>query len=432
MVELKETNEILMTSTQWSPIRHRPDASPPGTNIAFSEEDLVLEHCNGEDPVIIKADIGGTVIHRGKRGSKTVTIDFLIVRAPLPYNGILGRPGMRQLVSRKRKLEPEEATKLASPENKSEKEEVEINPLYPYQKVIIGTSLPLKLKEELQKLLRGNHDIFAWSYLEMDWNYQGEIAEYQAKHTPFLQQNEAEYEALNNWIRSLPSRWSVRHLASSLAQENRGCRCTEQTASYSFAHLTKKVLVKVIQCRSTKATSINVINESEVTWMSAIVEYLKDRKLPDDPIAARRIQIKAPQYSLKSGILYRKGYLAPWLRCIGPNQAHIFLGSNFWSCGAYAEARTLTKRQLKPRILLATMYQDATHIIIIAVTTVPPLSLVYGSEVVLPPELGIPTYRISSYDENKDNEELRLNLEFLEETRELAALREAKYKHQTE
>ncbi|GKC85474.1 hypothetical protein Tco_1141191 [Tanacetum coccineum] len=131
------------------------------------------------------------------RGSKTVTTYFLIVRAPLPYNVILGRPGMRQLgaiastihsllkfstptgvaivrgdmpckdtclqVSRIREREPEEATKLASPENKSEKEEVEINPLYPDQKVIIGTSLPLKLKEELQKLLRANQDIFAWS-----------------------------------------------------------------------------------------------------------------------------------------------------------------------------------------------------------------------------------------------------------------------------
>ncbi|GKB86407.1 reverse transcriptase domain-containing protein [Tanacetum coccineum] len=259
MAEPKETNEILMTSTQWSPIRHRPDASPPGTNIAFSEEDPVLEHCNGEDPLIIKANIRGTVIHRvyvdggssteimyehcfqqltnkakalirsptsplvgfagqvlwplgvitipltlfdyHRRGSKTVTTDFLIVRAPLPYNGILGRPGMRQLgaiastihpllkfstptgvaivrgdmpckntclqVSRKREREPEEATKLASPENKSEKEEVEINPLYPDQKVIIGTSLPLKLKEELQKLLRANQDIFAWSPLDM-------------------------------------------------------------------------------------------------------------------------------------------------------------------------------------------------------------------------------------------------------------------------
>ncbi|GKF98411.1 reverse transcriptase domain-containing protein, partial [Tanacetum coccineum] len=113
-----------------------------------------------------------------------------------------------------------------------------------------------------------------------------------------------------------------------------------------------KVLVKVIQCRSIEATAINVINESEITWMSDIVEYLKDGKLPDDPIAARRIRIKAPQYSLKSGILYRKGYLAPWLRGIGPNQAQ------------HAEARTIAQKAARLGYYWPTMYQDATHIII--------------------------------------------------------------------
>ncbi|GJU56929.1 reverse transcriptase domain-containing protein [Tanacetum coccineum] len=367
---------------------------------------------------------------------------------------------------------------------------------------------------------------------------------------------------------------------------NRHADALSKLASSSFAHLTKKVLVKVIQCRSTEATAINVINESEVTWMSAIVEYLKDGKLPDDPIAARRIRIKAPQYSLKSGILYRKGYLAPWLRCIGPNQAQYILQEvHFGSCGTHAEARTIAQKAARLGYYWPTMYQDATHIIITCrncqehapilrkpqydmtsiyspwpfykwgidivghfpeapgkvkflvvaidyftkwVEAAPlatitgknilkfvwtnimcrfgisgiivsdngkqfsenpfrdwcselnikqqftsvahpqangqtgvtnrtllqglktrlgkskgqwveelsnmlwayrtttkagnnctPFSLVYGSEAVLPPELGIPTYRISSYDENKNNEELRLNLEFLEERRSI-------------
>jgi hypothetical protein len=59
-------------------------------------------------------------------------------------------------------------------------------------------------------------------------------------------------------------------------------------------------------------------------------------------------------------------------------------------------------------------------------------SLVYGSEAVLPPEIGVPTYHISTFEESKNNEELRLNLDLLEEWRELAVLREAKYKHQME
>lgn len=44
----------------------------------------------------------------------------------------------------------------------------------------------------------------------------------------------------------------------------------------------------------------------------------------------------------------------------------------------------------------------------------------------------MPTYRIYSFDEKSNNEELRLNLDLLDERRELAALCQAKYKHQTE
>ncbi|GJT07492.1 hypothetical protein Tco_0841954 [Tanacetum coccineum] len=125
----------------------------------------------------------------------------MVVRAPSPYNIILGRPGMRQLgtiastihsllkflipsgitivkgdiprkneclqVSQKGEWEPNKVTTHAPLENESEKEEVEINSLYPEQKVMICTNLPPKLKEELQKLLRANLDIFAWSPSDM-------------------------------------------------------------------------------------------------------------------------------------------------------------------------------------------------------------------------------------------------------------------------
>ncbi|GJU16488.1 hypothetical protein Tco_1144454 [Tanacetum coccineum] len=95
----------------------------------------------------------------------------MVVRAPSPYNIILGRSVMRQLgdipckneclqVFQKREREPKEVTTHAPVENKSGKEEVEINSLYPHQKVIIGTNVPPKLKEGLQ-------NIFAWSPSDM-------------------------------------------------------------------------------------------------------------------------------------------------------------------------------------------------------------------------------------------------------------------------
>ncbi|GJU45740.1 reverse transcriptase domain-containing protein [Tanacetum coccineum] len=60
-----------------------------------------------------------------------------------------------------------------------------------------------------------------------------------------------------------------------------------------------------------------------------------------------------------------------------------------------------------------------------------PFSLVYGSKAVLPPKIGLPTFRIHSFENTPNNDELRLNLDLLKERRELAALCEAKYKSQT-
>ncbi|GJZ90992.1 reverse transcriptase domain-containing protein [Tanacetum coccineum] len=57
-----------------------------------------------------------------------------------------------------------------------------------------------------------------------------------------------------------------------------------------------------------------------------------------------------------------------------------------------------------------------------------PFSLTYGTEAVIPVEIGMPTYRTAVVDVTHNDEELRLNLDFLEERRERAAIREAKAK----
>jgi len=59
-----------------------------------------------------------------------------------------------------------------------------------------------------------------------------------------------------------------------------------------------------------------------------------------------------------------------------------------------------------------------------------PYSLVYGTEAVIPVELGDPTSRLLHPEEN--NQALRMNLDLLEERREVATIREAKYKAKME
>ncbi|GKF66656.1 reverse transcriptase domain-containing protein, partial [Tanacetum coccineum] len=59
-------------------------------------------------------------------------------------------------------------------------------------------------------------------------------------------------------------------------------------------------------------------------------------------------------------------------------------------------------------------------------------SLTYGTEVVIPAEIRMPTFRIAEVDVAKNDEALEINLELLEEKREQAAIKEAKSKRQIE
>lgn len=51
-------------------------------------------------------------------------------------------------------------------------------------------------------------------------------------------------------------------------------------------------------------------------WTIPFVDYLLHGILPNDPIEDRRIKIKAPRFAVRDTQLYKRGYLAPWLKCV--------------------------------------------------------------------------------------------------------------------
>ncbi|GJZ46736.1 hypothetical protein Tco_0600568 [Tanacetum coccineum] len=57
-----------------------------------------------------------------------------------------------------------------------------------------------------------------------------------------------------------------------------------------------------------------------------------------------------------------------------------------------------------------------------------PFSLTYGTEAVIPVEIGMPTYKTAVVDIVRNDDEIRLNLDLLEERRKRAVIREAKAK----
>nr|GEW55437.1 reverse transcriptase domain-containing protein [Tanacetum cinerariifolium] len=57
-----------------------------------------------------------------------------------------------------------------------------------------------------------------------------------------------------------------------------------------------------------------------------------------------------------------------------------------------------------------------------------PFSLTYGTEAVIPAEIGMPTLRTAEVDVTKNNKALGISLDLLEEKREQAAIQESRNK----
>ncbi|GJV76280.1 reverse transcriptase domain-containing protein [Tanacetum coccineum] len=293
-------------------------------------------------------------------------------------------------------------------------------------------------------------------------------------------------------------------------------------ASVAFNRLTKEVLVEILNERSTEG------------------QELKDKN------KARCLRAKIGQYTLESGVLFKKGYLVPMLRCVCPLQANYVIREiHMGSCGMHVgprtvwgmnilgplpparggakfvivaidyftkwiEAKPLVKITGKevirfvmdnifckfglPKIIFtdnraqlvndpfkswcgrfeihqintAVAHPQANGLVERAnrslmegiktrlerekaewVDELPnvlwahrtsikqsngetPFSLTYGSETVIPAEIGIPTYQTLMIREGYNEEEMRLNLDLLQERREAAVVREARYKTKME
>ncbi|GJV51625.1 reverse transcriptase domain-containing protein [Tanacetum coccineum] len=279
--------------------------------------------------------------------------------------------------------------------------------------------------------------------------------------------NEAEYEALIAGLR----------IAAQIGVRN--------------VHL----LVKVLKEKSIQEREVaTVVEDQRPTWMTPIIEYLRDETLPDDQNEASKLRIKARQYELLEWILYRRSFLKPWLSCVGPLQADYieakavatisggqvkkfvwdnivcrfglpeeivsdngkqFSGDPFkdwckmlnivqrFALVKHSQSNRLVERAnrnlgegIKARLGKGNKnwLEELPHVLwahrmmIKSSNDDTPFSLTYGTEAVIPAEIEMPTYRTAVVNVMHNDEELRLNLDLLEERHERAAICEAKAK----
>nr|GEY43860.1 reverse transcriptase domain-containing protein [Tanacetum cinerariifolium] len=249
-------------------------------------------------------------------------------------------------------------------------------------------------------------------------------------------------------VKGLVSGFTTFSISQVPRSKNKKADALSKIASTSFAHLSKQVLVEVLENKSIKEQEVAaVIEKDEPTWMTHDCQIHRPiARHPHQPLTP----ITAPWPFYKWGIdiagPFSKGpgkvkflivamdYFMKWIEAKAV--ATITDGQRFASVkhpqsnGLVERANQSMGEGIKSRLVKGNKnwIEELHHVLWAHQTMIKsshgdtPFSLTYGTEAVLPIEIGMPTYRTAAVDVVNNDEELRLNLDLLEERQERAAI----------
>ncbi|KAK3037300.1 hypothetical protein RJ639_032062 [Escallonia herrerae] len=94
--------------------------------------------------------------------------------------------------------------------------------------------------------------------------------------------------------------------------------------------------------------------------MDTIIKFLSAGELPSKRHEARNLRVRAALYALVEGVLYKKSFSLPYLRCLRPSESVYALQEvHEGICGQHLEGRTLAQKILRQRYYWPTMMKDA-------------------------------------------------------------------------
>ncbi|XP_074323487.1 uncharacterized protein LOC141660402 [Apium graveolens] len=222
--------------------------------------------------------------------------------------------------------------------------------------------------------------------------------------------------------------------------------------------------------------------ENNPNWMTQFINYLEKGELPEDKGKAQRLKAKATKNFIEEGILSRRTFSSPILKCIGPGEAqYCLMEVHEGICGDHMSAKALAHKIIRQGYYWPTIHRDAIDFVkkykecqifsnvsrispvlpSSVLTPIPfavwgidimgpfprakgdlrtsprtstgetPFKLAYGTEAMLPIEVGSPSHRVINFDEITNEEGLRTNIDLIDEVRDQAVARMEKYKEKT-
>ncbi|GKB77694.1 reverse transcriptase domain-containing protein [Tanacetum coccineum] len=275
--------------------------------------------------------------------------------------------------------------------------------------------------------------------------------------------NEAEYEALIAGLK-IAEQMGVKNLQANVdsrlvANQVNGTYVAKENDMVRY--LEKEKLISTVEV-------LAVVEEEGDTWMTPIFKYLMDGTLPAEVIKSKssKTQVvadcqvhkpvpRSPQQKLSpitsSWPFYKWGIdiVGPFPEGPGKVKFLIVAIDYFTKCGitSFVDLDSQEKssrimennsKTIRSRTGARNYMEELPHVLWAHRTMIKssngdtPFSLTYGTEAVIPAEIGMPTLRTAKVDLVQNDEALEINLDLLEERREQAAIREAKSKAKME
>ncbi|RVW81435.1 hypothetical protein CK203_035147 [Vitis vinifera] len=207
----------------------------------------------------------------------------------------------------------------------------------------------------------------------------------------------------------------------------------------SLSRLGEWVIEKIPRGENVQADALAGIAASfpEYDWAVDIRTYLQTGALPEDPKRAHKIRVQASLFTLIGGDLYRRSFGG----VCGNHSRGRTLVHQAHSQGYYlptmskwveAEAYASIKDKDAKRFLCGTSHQKP--VFHAAADNTPgrptgntPFALTYGTDVIIPTEMGMPIARTAVQGQRNEDDELARHLDCTNEARVAASIRMAAY-----
>ncbi|XP_075658942.1 uncharacterized protein LOC142628788 [Castanea sativa] len=132
----------------------------------------------------------------------------------------------------------------------------------------------------------------------------------------------------------------------------------------SKAKLTSTDLKMEVQKHPTIEEIHTFVIQSGNSWMTPILSFLQDGRLPEDVEEARKVKKKATRFTILNNALYKRGFSISYLKCVDESEAKYILEEiHEGICKDHAGPRSLVSKIIRTGYLWPTMQKDAREIV---------------------------------------------------------------------